>query len=212
MKKAATAHRGAVTAKPGSAQLIVTLLINQPDATHQTEETMQDKIRVYIGRYKGRPAYYMRYFDPDLGKQVARSTGCTLLKLAEREAGKWEAELRSGRYAKPSRMSWETFRDYYAANALPALAASSVPTYEATLNVFERAGRPQRLADVTTARITGFVTQLRTEGRAEATIARHLRHLKAALRWANREGLFPVLLSSPCRSGSRAPSSCKAGR
>jgi len=52
---------------------------------------------------------------------------------------------------------------------------------------------PQKLADVTTARVTAFVTTLRGDGSAEATIARHLRHLKAAMRWAQREGLLNTL-------------------
>ena len=37
------------------------------------------------------------------------------------------------------------------------------------------------------------MTELRSQGRSEATIAQHLRHLKATMRWANREGLLNVL-------------------
>ena len=85
-------------------------------------------------------------------------------------------------------MTWESFRDYYSANALPGLAARTVTTYETTLNVFERACNPQKLADVTTQRVTALVTKLRTDGRTAATIAHHLRHLKAAMRWASGKG------------------------
>jgi site-specific recombinase XerD len=109
---------------------------------------------------------------------------------ALKEAGKWQDELQTGRYQKPSHITWETFTDYYRKNALPALAESTAVTYEATLNVFERTCNPQKLADVTTARITGFVTLLRGDGLAEATLARHLRGMRAILRWAHRHGLL----------------------
>jgi hypothetical protein len=66
-------------------------------------------------------------------------------------------------------MTWETFTEYYTLNVLPSLATSSQATYEATLNVFERTCNPQRRADVTKARITAFVTQLRLNEVAEAT-------------------------------------------
>jgi integrase len=135
----------------------------------------------------------MRYSDPDTGNQIARSTGTTLLKQAEREAGKWEGELRSGRYAKPSRLSWEDFRSYYTTHATGGLAKRTVAGYESTLNVFERICRPGKLADVTTSRVTAFVTQLRIEKAEAATIARHLRQLKVAMRWANREGLLTTV-------------------
>ena len=60
---------------------------------------------------------------------------------------------------------------------------------------------------MTSARVTAFVTELRKAGKAEATIARHLRHLKAAMRWAHREGLLTVLpaFNMPKRAkGSKA--------
>jgi integrase len=56
-----------------------------------------------------------------------------------------------------------------------------------------RRNRRQRVADVTTSRLTTFVTTLRAENAAEATIAHHLRHLKAAMRWAHRQGLLLTL-------------------
>src|SRR5262249_35071976 len=127
------------------------------------------------------------------GKIIERSTDTANQREAERAAGVWQAELREGRYAKPSKLTWEAFREYYSANALPGLAATSASTYETTLNMFERICSPQKLADVTTRRVTAFVTELRTQGRTEATIGHHLRHLKASMRWANREGLLPVL-------------------
>src|SRR4029078_10944348 len=92
------------------------------------------------------------------------------------------------------------------ANVLPALAPATQITYEATLNVFGRTCTPQKLADVTTAKITGFVTKLRERKLAEASIARHLRHLKAMMRWAHREGLLNVLPKFNMPNRAKGPS------
>ncbi|HEY3394835.1 MAG TPA: site-specific integrase, partial [Lacipirellulaceae bacterium] len=121
------------------------------------------------------------------------SAGTRNQKTAQQAAGKWQAELVEGRYQKPSRMTWEAFRDHYAANAMTALADSSATTYDATLNVFERLCNPQKLSDVTTAKITGFATELRAQGLREATVARHLRAMKVVTRWAHGQGLLAAV-------------------
>jgi integrase len=41
--------------------------------------------------------------------------------------------------------------------------------------------------------VTAFVTELLGEAKAEATVARHLRHLTVILRWSHREGLLTVV-------------------
>lgn len=153
---------------------------------------MSEEIRVNVIN-KGRKNLYMRYICPENNKAVERSTGTKDRKQATKLAAQWEAELNEGRYVKPSRMSWEQFLDYYRRHFLPSVAKRSAGTYESTLNVFTERCNPQKLSDVTTTRVTGFVTELRKLGRTEATVARHLRHLKAMCRWANREGLLPIL-------------------
>jgi integrase len=154
---------------------------------------MQDTIKVHVVKYPDRDNLVMRYRDPMSGRHVQRSTGTMKRSEAIKIAAKWEAELQDGRYAKPSRMLWDDFRSYYTTNALPGLARNSRLTYETTLNAIERLARPAKLADVTTQRVTAFVTALRSEHKSEATIARHLRRLKSTMRWANREGLLTVL-------------------
>ncbi len=152
---------------------------------------MNDEIKVSVLVRRGK--FFMRYSSPETGRPVEKRAKVSTRKDAEKEAGKWQAELREGRYQKPSRMTWEAFRDYYATNALPAVASSTAITYEASLNAFERITNPQKLADVTTSRLTAFATKLRSDGRAEATIACHLRSLKASMRWASKEGLLHKL-------------------
>ena len=154
---------------------------------------MNETIRVHVVKYPNRPNLVLRYFDKSTGKQVAKSAGTPNQKEAAKAAAVWEDELRTGRYAKPSRMPWETFREYYTANALPGLATTTAAAYEGTLDMFHRLCRPEKLADATTQRVTAFVRLLRESGDAEATIAKHLRQLKASMRWAHREGLLSVL-------------------
>lgn len=154
---------------------------------------MSEEIKVHVVKYPDRENLVMRYRDPFIGKQVQRSTGTTNKREAERAAAKWEAELREGRYQKPNRMTWEAFREHYGTHGMPSLAPTTQGTYDATLNVFQRTCNPQRLADITTQRITGFATALRESGIADTTVGRHLRTLKVILRWAEREGLLARL-------------------
>jgi integrase len=154
---------------------------------------MTDEIKVHVVDYGAGRNLMLRYRDPATGKHVAKSAGTRNHKKAQQEAGKWQAELIEGRYQKPSRMTWEAFCDYYRANALSALADSSAVTYEATIKVFERTCNPQKLSDVTTAKVTAFATELRNKGLSEATVARHLRALKVLTRWAHGQGLLATV-------------------
>ena len=43
-------------------------------------------IRVTVVSYPDRRHFVMRYVDPATGKQIARSTKCTRLRVAERAA------------------------------------------------------------------------------------------------------------------------------
>jgi integrase len=133
----------------------------------------------------------MRYICPLTGRRIARSAGTRNQREAIKVAAKWEAELREGRYAKQSRMAWEDFRAYYIDNAIAGLAENSIVAYESTLNAFARLCKPSKLSNLTTERVTAFATELRKEGLREATVGRHLRHLKAVARWANKQGLLP---------------------
>ncbi len=154
---------------------------------------MSDEIKVYVVTKKGRDNFYLRYTDPATGQRVEKCAKTTKRSAADQEAGKWQAELVEGRYQKPQRMTWEAFRDYYAAHGLPNVAHSTQLTYEATLNVFERTCKPQKLASVTTQAVTAFATELRQSEMSDATVGRHLRCLKVIMRWANREGLLLVV-------------------
>ncbi|MEX2310641.1 MAG: tyrosine-type recombinase/integrase [Pirellulales bacterium] len=154
---------------------------------------MSEEIKVHVIDYGAGRNLMMRYLDPNSSRHVAKTTGTRNRTKAERAAAKWEAELREGRYQKPSRMEWSAFREYYVDNALAGLAENSIVADESTLNAFKKHCSPNKLGDLTTERVTEFTGRLRKASLREATVARHLRHLKATARWAHRKGLLPAL-------------------
>jgi len=87
-------------------------------------------------------------------------------------------------------MIWEDFRERFEAEKLPSLASRTGDTYRVALNQVERHLRPKRLSDVKAAKLSLFQAKLRETGIREATIAKHLRHVKGALSWAKAVGLI----------------------
>ncbi|TWT48382.1 site-specific tyrosine recombinase XerC [Botrimarina hoheduenensis] len=161
-------------------------------------------------KYRDRANLVLRFRCPLTGKQETRSAGTNQRKQAEKLAAQWEADLRAGRYQRDARMSWQDFREFWEESRLPTLKRSSIGNYAAVFNSFEELCRPKRLADLTTARVTAFTAELRRERQktvkgpdgkeeassfrlSEATVAQHLRHLKAVARWAHRQGLLPTV-------------------
>ena len=80
-----------------------------------------DEIRVKVNSYgPGRPLSLV-YFDPISGKKIAKSAGTTDWGKPNGQAGELEKELRAGRYAPPSKVTWADFRKRYEAEKLPAI-------------------------------------------------------------------------------------------
>ena len=152
---------------------------------------MFEAIKVCVLKRRDRKNLMMRYTCPATGKNVERSTGTHKRREAERNAAKWEAELREGRYQPSSRMGWEEFRGYYEESTASTLKPTTATNYAATLNAFEELCRPARLSDLTTTKVTAFAGLLRSERKlTEASVARHLRTLKAVARWAHSRELL----------------------
>lgn len=154
---------------------------------------MTDEIKVHVVKYPDRANLVMRYRDPFTGRQVQRSTGTTKRRDAEKAAGKWEAELNEGRYKAQSRMTWEEFQERYHDEKLASLAKATGEAADSSFNHATRVIKPERLVELTTARLSEFQRQLRNAGMKETTIATHLRQLKAALSWAVRRGYLRTM-------------------
>jgi integrase len=153
---------------------------------------MQDpnRITVSVVAYPDRKHLMMRYQEPVTRKQVARSTGTTNRREAERMAAKWEAELREGRYRAPSHVSWSAFREKYEVEVVPSLAEKTGAMIGTVFNAVESILRPIQMRDLTADRMSYLQAQLRAGGRAEPTIRTYMAHLASALGWAVEVGLL----------------------
>ena len=98
--------------------------------------------------------------------------------------------MRDGRYQVASQITWETFRDRYSTEVPSGLTANTDSKAQFAFDKLEGILAPKRVRDVTAARLSHFQSELRKAGLEESTIAGHLRHLKAALRWAVRIGIL----------------------
>jgi integrase len=148
-----------------------------------------DEIKVTVIDKK-RKFLYMRYRCPITGEEFARSTGTKVKREAERAAGKWETELKEGRYKAITKLTWEEFTQKYREEKLAALAEKTEEAAITSFNHVERTIKPQRLSEMTTNGVAKFQSQLRREGMKETSIATHLRQLRAALNWAVRRGFL----------------------
>jgi integrase len=154
---------------------------------------MRDTIKVHVVKYPDRDNLVLRWKDPITGKPRCKTSGTSRRREAERVAAKVEHEIMEGQHGPASRMGWSDFREYHERHCLSAMKQKSIDAYAVALNVYQRFHQPERLSEITAARITAWQTQLRTEGKADATIACYSRHLKAVLNWAKSQGLLAVV-------------------
>ena len=173
---------------------------------------MSDEIKVHVVKYPDRANLVMRYRDPFSRKQVQRSTGTTKRHEAEKAAGKWEAELREGRYKVQSRMTWDEFRDKYETEVLPGLSEGTGDCKASVFNYIESTINPQRLGELTTARLSAFAAMLRAGGMKDTTLAVHLAHLKPVLKWAVRQGYLRAMPDIDMPKRAKGVSQAMRGR
>mgnify|MGYP000901427501 CR=1 FL=1 len=151
---------------------------------------MSDEIRVTVCKYPDRANLVLRYIDPLTGKQKTKSAGTPDEEEATKAAGKWEDELRTGRYQSPSRLTWADFRRRCEDEKLSAMCRNSQIAYRVSLDHLERIVNPDRVAKLTPQVMSQFQAKARKQGMKPTTLARHLRIIKACLRWGERQGLI----------------------
>lgn len=157
---------------------------------------MADEIKVRVVEFGDRAHYQLQWRDPLTGLKRTKSSGVERTGRkrerteAERKAAQLEADLREGRYAEPSKITWEVFRDRYDAEVLPGLAPTTRKKVDAVFNLLEAELFPKRLRDLTAARLSHLQKRMREMGRTEATVKGHFAHLQAALNWAVRMGML----------------------
>lgn len=155
------------------------------------------EIKVSVLQRPGQKSYYLQYRDPLTGRKVRKTAKATTRRGAERAAATWEKELREQGPRSGGRMKWCEFRDLYDSEALSSLADNTQKRADSVFNVLEVVCNPQRIGDVTAELLSRYQAELRTMGRAEATIKSHLAHIRAALSWANNQDLLPQMPKFP---------------
>ncbi len=169
---------------------------------------MKHEVNVKVIEYNDRTHFLMQYRDPITRRKKTRSTQVerdgskAARREAEKAAGKWEAELREGRYRAPINMAWSDFRERYENEVLNSLVAATDKKSSAVLNVIEKALNPTRPRDLTTERLAAFQAKLRERGLSEHTIKSYMAHVAAVLNWGKRMGLLATVptIESPKRA------------
>lgn len=137
------------------------------------------------------PNWYLRWWEPkpdeEGWKEKWRSTRTTVKKEAERQRRLLERELDAGRRAE-SEMTWESFVEEYLQKHAARKPKTTMRLYQHSLEAFTRFGMPRKLEKITHGVLEDFTNWRLKDGKAVATANRDLRHIRAALRWANRRG------------------------
>jgi len=164
---------------------------------------MEDEVKVTVLRYPDRENLVLAYTCPLSGKRKTKSAGTANEGDAWKEAAKWEEELRAGLFCAPGRVLFDDFLTRYDEEKLSTLAPTSRGTALASLRHLKRVLGIDRLAKLTAGVLSQFQAKLRAEGMRDTTIAHHLRHVKAATRWAERMGLLTKAptIEMPKRAG-----------
>ena len=121
----------------------------------------ENEIKVTVCYYKDRKNLVLRYIDPISNRHKTKSAKTGDEAEAIKAAGKWEDELRSGRYQPPNRMTWAEFRKRYEAEHLSTLALGTQITAKCSLDIVERELSPDRLSKLTSAIMSRFAADLR---------------------------------------------------
>lgn len=154
------------------------------------------ELKVHVVAFGDRGVYQLRWKDPMNGRTKTRSTGIKITGKqkdhaeAVKKAAALETLLRSNYAAATKSPTWEAFRKRYETEVIAGKAKNTATKVVTVFNSIERILNPQKLVDLTEERIGWFTTQLRLEGKAEASIKGTLAYVKASLRWAKRMKLI----------------------
>jgi integrase len=182
-------------------------MIVEETTTKNGAEGMVDSLKVHIFKRKGRKNFEAEFTDPRTGHKHRRTLGTVNKRDAEREAGRIEAELREGQWRATRKTKWKDFRAKYETEGMFDLAPASVRAFQDAAKKLEKLVRPSTLQSLTEEKLNSFTTLCLMEGLSKHTVARHLRHLKAAFRWAVGQKL---LLECPCIRMPKGTSGGKA--
>jgi integrase len=148
-------------------------------------------ISVYTLKSKDRPFYKLEWVEPGTDIRRSKSAGTADPREAERLRAELEYELNHGLHREPARVPWQDFAERYAEEKLADRRKATLKKWGYVADSFAELARPKNLAAVDASMLSKYTARLRQEGCEKATIAGHLAYLRAALRWAARQGYIP---------------------
>jgi integrase len=123
------------------------------------------------------------YVDPFTGREVSKSAKTADHRTAERLAAKWETEIEAG--ATTRNMSWDQFKLRANTDYLAAKIQTTRNGYLRAMEVFEEiVGRPKFIGMIGAEVLGRFVSGMAKAEIGNATAAKHVRYIRALLRWA----------------------------
>lgn len=168
-------------------------------------------VKVHVIYQKGRNLY-LRYVDPETGKQHTRTSGTSDSRLAERKAGEWEREVNEGKFAAEGNTSWAEFRKRYEDQVLSGLAESTAKKSRTVLSRLEKFAKPKRVSAVNFSVIQKFLADLRKKGAEEATIQSYSGHIRAAMNWAAESSMTPPVRFKKVKRAKKTTGTPMKGR
>lgn len=165
-----------------------------------------ERVQVKVRPFSDRKALQLQWLDPLTGRRRTQSAETADPSVAERKRADLEYELNNGIYQEASRIGWECFREVFEQEYLSGVRENTRRGYKTTFDSFERFSRPTSLRAITARTLSRFVATLRSlpePGRAgilslkPSTIAVHLEHLRAALRWAAKQEMIQKVPEMP---------------
>jgi integrase len=155
------------------------------------------RVKVWVQRFKDRPALMLQWIDPETGARKSRSAKTSDPEAAETARADLEYELTHGKYQEASRMSWERFRELFEAEYVAGLRPQTRENYRKMMNVFEALCHPRKLRAVTERTVSAFLAGMRQKkvwrrtGMAPMTCKVYLQFLHTALTWAVGQKIIP---------------------
>jgi integrase len=164
----------------------------------QEGDMPEERVTVWVQRFKDRKHLMLQWIDPDTGKRKSRSAETDDPDAAETARADLEYELNHGKYQEASRMTWERFRELFEEEYVAGKRPNTRENYEDTLDLFERLCQPARLRSITERTLSRFVAAMREAplkgnkvGMAPSTMRVRLQYLRTALRWAVSQKMLP---------------------
>ena len=164
---------------------------------------MDKPVSVIAFKPADREFFYAQWTCRETGRKRTQSTKAKNRRDAERYAERLERQLNAGEDIAARRMPWKEFREKVEAVMLADKRPATRVSYIETLKAVETHCSPLLVSGITTEALDRLVKAVRAGGASQATVAKHLRTLKAILRWGYRRKYLPKLPTFDMPQGTR---------